>query len=434
MKTLKELDTMTAQEQWRHFGTPDDRDFEHDLSRERATFMAKAEPNSYKDKIVYDMGCGYGTAARYLAERYNCTVVGIDAHDKALAIANMRNAHINVTFKKALISETGLSDTSGDIVNAVEVIEHVDDVERTQALKEWNRILKFKGLLYMTTPERRLEKSQYPEGSHWTEYDFEELVQIVEKEGFKLIWHKRKGQTDGTSMALCFEKVSERSGKSDQNTPVDDINPILNPPTRSCVDRYVILSSWCKNKSVLSISSGYGYGEMILKALGAKEVVGVDVDPKAIEYINTNFSPQVKGIVGDFVKDELDLKKKFDVIISVETFEHITQQDTIKLIETIKRHSKEDTTVFITTPMRKTEKWDYKGGTHLYEYSSEEFSNIMTMAFGDTHKVMFLTLAEFAILKDYITVVMTDKCPFEQLNGLIMVACMIPKEKNDKTN
>lgn len=431
--TIEEIEALPPDTILWYFGTPEDTEFEHDLSRDRATYISKDTPEMYKDKIVYDMGCGFGTAAVHLANKYNCTVVGIEANETALQICRTKNAHPNITYKKALVSNTGLPPQSAHTIMCVETIEHLDEEERTTALKEWNRLLPIGGLLYITTPERRLPKHKYPEGSHWTEYDYEELIEIVSKEGFKFIVSKRKNQTDGTSMALLFEKIHDTNAKTDQNTPVNDINPVTNPVTRSCIDRYVLLSSFCKGKKVLSISSGYGYGEMILKALGADKVVGLDMDPKAIEYINNTYAPHVTGIVADFVKEDIDLKEKFDVIISVETFEHVSQQDSIKLLETIKRHMHDKTEVFITTPLRKTPTWTYNGGTHIYEYDSQEFSGVMNLAFSDTNRVRFFSLAEMHILKDYITVFLPDnKMPENVLSAIIMVAYISQKEIEEK--
>lgn len=214
--------------------------------------------------------------------------------------------------------------------------------------------------------------------------------------------------------------------KLDQNTPIHDIKPLTNPVTRSLIDRYVLLSEFCKDKTVLSISCGYGYGEMILKALGAKEVIGIDIDEKAINHINTTFAPQVKGIQGNFVKDTIDLQKKFDVIISVETFEHIETTELQHLFETIKRHSGPQTLILMTTPHRKTKDWNYNGGTHKYEYTFQEFENILNTDF-DGWDVKFLSLVEVATEDDYITYKINPNTLNFQINGLIMVGILTPK-------
>ena len=209
MKTIEQLDAMSIEEQWKYFGTPENNEFEIRMSKERATYCAKDYPELYENKIIHDMGCGYGVAAKFLAENFKCTVVGIEAHDVALKICNEQNKHPKITYAKGLVSKTNLPSESADIVHVVEVIEHLTMDERDLAIKEWRRLLKPEGLLYITTPELRGRKEEFPKGSHVTEYEFDELKEILSKEGFKLCWFKRKYQTDEISMALMFEKVSK---------------------------------------------------------------------------------------------------------------------------------------------------------------------------------------------------------------------------------
>ena len=204
--------------------------------------------------------------------------------------------------------------------------------------------------------------------------------------------------------------------KKGQNTPVEEINPTTNPVIRSMIDRYVIISGYCKGKDVMSLSCGVGYGEAILHALGAKSVVGVDMDEAAIQHISKTYHPHVKGVVGNFVEERIDLGKKFDVVISVETFEHIMKKDTKHLLDTMERHLKDDGTMIITTPRRAMYNWEYKGGTHLYEYCPEEFVNILQQKFPDK-KIKLMLLSETRLDNDYVTFRTNDlrKC-------MIMVA------------
>ena len=222
--------------------------------------------------------------------------------------------------------------------------------------------------------------------------------------------------------------------KDDQNTPIEDINVISNPVTRSLIDRYVLLSPFCQNKSVLSISCGWGYGEMILRGLGAKEVVGIDMDAKAINFINNTFSPQVTGVLGNFITETIDLKKTFDTIISIETFEHVKQDDLSCLLDTIKRHATPQSTLIITTPRRRQDEWDYKGGTHEYEYSIEEFKEIVDSAFIDTWNVNFMLLIETRFDNNYYTGIVGDINQYQDMAGLILVAVMTPKNENNKNS
>src|SRR3989344_4495297 len=59
--------------------------------------------------------------------------------------------------------------------------------------------------------------------------------------------------------------------------------------------RYYFAFRFAKDKKILDIACGAGYGPYLLKNLGlAKSVDGVDIDPGIIDYAKTNF--QAEGI------------------------------------------------------------------------------------------------------------------------------------------
>ena len=165
--------------------------------------------------------------------------------------------------------------------------------------------------------------------------------------------------------------------KTEDNTPLKDIDRLINPPSSTQTDRYTYATHWCKGKSVLDAATGKGYGAGMLLALGAKNVTGIDIDTKGIEAANDIYqSPNM-----DFkVCDIYDLKKEFkenqfDVATSIETFEHLPPERIDEYLQSLKYVTKE--TIIITTPRRKVPVWHFNGGTHLYEYDPTEFTTIL---------------------------------------------------------
>ena len=146
---------------------------------------------------------------------------------------------------------------------------------------------------------------------------------------------------------------------------------------------------WCKGKkTVLDAATGKGYGAGILLALGSNSV-GIDIDEEGIEEANERYqSPNCKFQIADIFefKKKLLKKKEFDVCTSIETFEHLPPEQIDDYLQNLKVVTKE--TIIITTPRRKIPTWEYKGGTHLYEYDSKEFHDILRKNFGDTFTVM----------------------------------------------
>lgn len=182
--------------------------------------------------------------------------------------------------------------------------------------------------------------------------------------------------------------------KTDQNTPVEDINTITNPNTKTLIDRYVFASNFCKDKRVLDCASGWGYGSQILKALGANYVMSADIDSDAITYIrqsvysNIEFSTKTSAkyldVTTDWFNDPINsgIEKSFDVVVSIETFEHVPRETVPQMLLNFKNACKQNGTIIITTPQRFTPEFKYvEGSTHLYEYTLNEFYEELSKVF-----------------------------------------------------
>ena len=82
---------------------------------------------------------------------------------------------------------------------------------------------------------------------------------------------------------------------------------------REHVDRYAWAVPYCKGKNVADMASGTGYGSKILEQGGALSVEGYD------------YKPLGQMFVMDFEKESWS--KHYDVIVSFETIEHLTNPE-----------------------------------------------------------------------------------------------------------
>lgn len=187
-------------------GTPAVNDFEHSMSVERYTYMSKELDDFFKNKSVYCPGCGWGAAEKHIANLGAKRVIGVDFNPTAIKLAKKSYNVPGVTEYVQEDITSYFPNENIDIICAVEIVEHVTDIELDSTLRLWFDKLNSGGILYITTPERRHNKSDYPMGSHFTEFDYEELMKIVESYGFIFVGGKRKQETDGISMALMFLK------------------------------------------------------------------------------------------------------------------------------------------------------------------------------------------------------------------------------------
>ena len=92
--------------------------------------------------------------------------------------------------------------------------------------------------------------------------------------------------------------------------------------TEDHTERYKFAAQFVKDKDVLDIACGVGYGSDMLKKAGAKNVDGVDISEEAIKYAKSNYSVDgINFIVSDAVK--YIPNKKYDVIVSFTTIEQV---------------------------------------------------------------------------------------------------------------
>lgn len=140
--------------------------------------------------------------------------------------------------------------------------------------------------------------------------------------------------------------------------------------------RYIAAQDLSKDKVVLDIASGSGYGTQILSK-SAKKVYGVDVDKDSIKYAKENFlAKNIEYLVGDGEKIPLE-NNSVDLVITFETIEHVKNYR--QFIKEIKRVLKDDGLAIVSTPNA----LEFTEGNHfhLHEFEYEELSALLRQDF-----------------------------------------------------
>lgn len=156
--------------------------------------------------------------------------------------------------------------------------------------------------------------------------------------------------------------------------------------------RYAIAMELVKNKKVLDIACGEGYGSRML-AKNAKAVVAVDIDKVTISKAKEKYKiNNIEFLIGS-VEDIPANDNSFDVVVSFETLEHTSNHE--KMITEIKRVLKQGGILIISTPDKNnySDKTGYKNLFHKKELYEEEFKNLMKKFFLKTN---FYTQTSFA--------------------------------------
>ncbi len=146
--------------------------------------------------------------------------------------------------------------------------------------------------------------------------------------------------------------------------------------------RYAIALELCRNKVVLDIASGEGYGSNMLANVALK-VIGVDISDEAVNAANTKYAKKHNNL--EFIRGSADsiptTPGLFDVVVSFETIEHHDKHR--EMISEIKRVLKPDGLLVISSP-DKLFYSDKKGTTnpfHVKELYKDEFKSLLTDSF-----------------------------------------------------
>ena len=139
--------------------------------------------------------------------------------------------------------------------------------------------------------------------------------------------------------------------------------------------RYDFACGHVKGKRVLDIACGCGYGSSLLLKQGqAQEIIGVDIEQDAIRYANHRYyADNIKRYVGDGTK--FSDAKKFDVIISFETIEHVPNYK--ELLENFYNNLNESGILLISTPINKITTTNLNNPYHVIEWSFSDFHKLL---------------------------------------------------------
>jgi ubiquinone/menaquinone biosynthesis C-methylase UbiE len=170
---------------------------------------------------VLDVGCGEGTFTFQLAKLNKVKkVIGIDISSKAISYA--RHKYSEIDFEVMSAEKLIFADRKFNMITVIEIIEHVLDTEKM--LKEFNRVLKMNGKLFITTTDFNLlkkamiaiffwDKYFYPTNPHIRFFTKSTLEDILNRTGFKIIsyrWNESYFGIMPKGQIVIAEKTSEK--------------------------------------------------------------------------------------------------------------------------------------------------------------------------------------------------------------------------------
>jgi len=142
-----------------------------------------------KNKKVLDIGCGFGWFELNAVGRGTRQIAGIEISSEDLKTAKKNVKDKRVDFKIGGALKLPFKDNYFDTVVAWEVIEHIPKNTEEKMFKEIKRVLKKKGVFYLSTPYDSF-LSKYSDPAWWLighrHYSKEWLINLGERDNFKV--------------------------------------------------------------------------------------------------------------------------------------------------------------------------------------------------------------------------------------------------------
>lgn len=147
--------------------------------------------------------------------------------------------------------------------------------------------------------------------------------------------------------------------------------------------RYVFAKHLVKDKTVLDAACGEGYGSNIL-ANSAKNVTGIDIDETSINHAKERYKRENLTFLRESCTELPFKNNSFDVIVSFETLEHLTEQE--EMLKEFNRVLKDDGLLIISTPDKKyySDETGFTNEFHVRELYKNEFENLISKHWENT--------------------------------------------------
>ena len=138
-----------------------------------------------RDSVVLDAACGSGFGARILKDEGAKFIHAVDIAPETVEFANRHYASDQISFETGDVLNLDFPASFFDLICCFETIEHIQEVDK--ALSELQRVLKPKGHLIISSPNRPLTspgRSQQDKPDnifHGNEYSLGEILGLVSR-------------------------------------------------------------------------------------------------------------------------------------------------------------------------------------------------------------------------------------------------------------
>jgi SAM-dependent methyltransferase len=147
--------------------------------------------------------------------------------------------------------------------------------------------------------------------------------------------------------------------------------------------RYLWARELCRGKRVLDVASGEGYGSFLLAGV-ARSVVGVDLSGPAVEHARQCYAAENLEFRAGRAEALPDLgPSSFDVVVSFETIEHLTEAAQPRFLSEVRRVLAPGGLFIVSTPDKETyaNELHEENEFHEREFTPDEFRALLLTEF-----------------------------------------------------
>jgi Flp pilus assembly protein TadD/SAM-dependent methyltransferase/glycosyltransferase involved in cell wall biosynthesis len=147
--------------------------------------------------------------------------------------------------------------------------------------------------------------------------------------------------------------------------------------------RYFFSTPLVKDRTVLDIACGEGYGSHLLSHR-AKSVLGVDISAEAVAYAQKAYrKDNLRYCQGSVEEIPIPGKKMIDVVVSYETIEHVDHDTQKRFLQEVSRILMDDGIFLVSTPNKLlySDIPKYQNEFHKKEFYEQEFYDFLKSSF-----------------------------------------------------